>query len=69
MPGEILTLPKVAQLLKVANRTVCTMAQKGELPALQVRGQWRLKRVDLAQWIGDQKPRARDGRHWGMRDG
>lgn len=55
MPDEILTLPEVAQLLKVADKTVYTMAQKSELPAFKVRGQWRFKRVDLEQWIEHQK--------------
>ena len=55
MQDEILTLPEVAQLLKVAEKTVYTMAQKGELPAFKVRGQWRFKRVDLDQWIEQQK--------------
>src|SRR5690606_6750341 len=55
MMDEILTLPEVAQLLKVAEKTVYTMAQKGELPAFKVRGQWRFKRVDLDQWIEQQK--------------
>ncbi|WP_224363460.1 helix-turn-helix transcriptional regulator [Hyalangium versicolor] len=36
MPDEILTLPEVAQLLKVAEKTVYTMAQKGEFPAFMV---------------------------------
>jgi predicted DNA-binding transcriptional regulator AlpA len=30
MPDEILTLPEVAQLLKVAEKTVYTMAQRAE---------------------------------------
>jgi excisionase family DNA binding protein len=55
MTDEILTLPEVAQLLKVAEKTVYTMAQKGELPAFKVRGQWRFKRIDLDQWIEKQK--------------
>jgi len=55
MPDEILTLPEVAQLLKVAERTVYTMAQRGEIPAFKVRGQWRFKRLDLDQWIERQK--------------
>ena len=50
MPVEILTLPEMAQLLKVAEKTVYTMAQKGELPAFKVRGQWRFKREDLDRW-------------------
>lgn len=55
MPDEILTLPEVAQLLKVAEKTVYTMAQKGEIPAFKVRGQWRFKREDIDGWIEAQK--------------
>ena len=55
MPDEILTLPEVATLLKVAEKTVNTMAQKAQLPAFKVRGQWRFKRVDLDAWIESQK--------------
>ncbi len=51
MPDEILTLPEIAQLLKVADKTVYTMAQRSELPAFKVRGQWRFKRVDIDRWI------------------
>jgi excisionase family DNA binding protein len=60
MPDEILTLPEVAQLLKVAEKTVYTMAQKGELPAFKVRGQWRFKRADLDLWIETQKATSRE---------
>jgi len=55
MPDSILTLPEVAVLLKGAEKTVYTMAQRGQLPAFKVRGQWRFKRSDLEQWIEDQK--------------
>ena len=55
MTDPILTLPEVAVLLKVAEKTVYTMAQRGQLPAFKVRGQWRFKRSDLEQWIEDQK--------------
>lgn len=55
MTDEILTLPEVATLLKVAEKTVYTMAQRGGLPAFKVGGQWRFKRVDLDQWIEDSK--------------
>ena len=55
MPDEILTLPEVAILLKVAEKTVYTMAQKAQLPAFKVGGQWRFKRVDLDRWIEQQK--------------
>lgn len=58
MQDEILTLPEVAILLKVAEKTVYTMAQKAELPSFKVRGQWRFKRVDLDRWIEQQKTAA-----------
>jgi len=65
MPDEILTLPEVAQLLKVAEKTVYTTAQKSELPAFKIRGQWRFKRFDLEQCIEDQKVSTRDDKHRG----
>ena len=48
---EILTVSEVSGLLKVAEKTVYTMAQQGELPAFKVRGQWRFRRTDLEAWI------------------
>lgn len=55
MPNdEILTLKEVAQLLKVAEKTVYTMAQNKELPAFKVRGQWRFRREDIDRWIDQQ---------------
>ena len=55
MPDEILTLPEVAKLLKVAEKTVYTMAQKNEFPAFKVRGPWRFKLDDIDAWIEQQK--------------
>jgi excisionase family DNA binding protein len=59
MQDEILTLPEVAQLLKVAGKTVYSMAQKGGLPAFKVGGQWRFKRTDIDAWIERQKLEAK----------
>ena len=61
MSDEILTLPEVAQLLKVAEKTVYSMAQKGQLPAFKVGGQWRFKRTDIDAWIEQQKLEAPKG--------
>jgi excisionase family DNA binding protein len=55
MTDPILTLPEVAVLLKVAEKTVYTMAQTGQIPAFKVRGQWRFKHDDLDRWIDEQK--------------
>lgn len=54
-------MPQVAQLLKVAEKTIYTMAQRGELPAFKVGGQWRFKREDLDNWIEGQKSSHREG--------
>lgn len=54
MPDEILTLTEVAQLLKVADKTVCTVAQKGEISVFKVWGQWRFRRADTDAWIQEQ---------------
>lgn len=58
---EILTLKEVARLLKVADKTVYTMAQKKELPAFKVRGQWRFRRGDIDRWINEQQAEGADG--------
>jgi excisionase family DNA binding protein len=51
MSDEILTALEVATLLKVADMTVYTMAQKGQTPSFEVRGQGRFRRVDIDAWI------------------
>ena len=48
---DILTLPGVAGLLKVAEKTVYGLAQKGDLPAFKVGGQWRFRRTAIDSWI------------------
>ena len=62
MPDAILTLPEVTHLSKVADKTVYTMAPKGELPAFKVRGQWLFERDDIDAWIERQKVAAVRGR-------
>ena len=58
---DILTLREVAGLLKVADRTVYTMARQGEIPAFRVRGQWRFRRRDINEWIDRQQSAAGEG--------
>lgn len=67
MPDALLTLHEVAELLKVAEKTVYTMAQRRELPAFKVRGQWRFKQTDLDLWIEERKAAARDEQRKGAR--
>jgi excisionase family DNA binding protein len=55
MTDEVLTIREVAELLKLAGKTVYSMAQRGEIPAFKVRGQWRIQRTDLTAWIEARK--------------
>jgi excisionase family DNA binding protein len=64
MPDEVLTIKEVAAMFKLAEKTVYAMAQAGEIPAFKIRGQWRIKRTELDQWI-DAQPRGGDGRRDG----
>jgi len=57
---EVLRLREVADLLKVGEKTVYSMAQTGELPAFKVRGQWRFSRKDIDAWIEEQKNTTQD---------
>lgn len=61
MSDEILTVDEVAALLKVGDKTVYTMAQRGEIPAFKVREQWRFRRADIDQWIARQVGRGAAG--------
>ncbi len=51
---QVLTIKDVAAILKLAEKTVYSMAQDGELPAFKVRGQWRIRKVDFEKWMADQ---------------
>ena len=48
---DILTISDVAHLLKVAEKTVYGLVQKGDLPAFKVGGQWRFLRTAIDSWI------------------
>jgi excisionase family DNA binding protein len=56
MADEVLTIKEAAALLKLAEKTVYTMAQAGEIPAFKIRGQWRIKRSEFDCWL-DAQPR------------
>lgn len=51
---QILTIKDVAVILKLAEKTVYSMAQAGELPAFKVRSQWRIRKMDFDKWVAIQ---------------
>lgn len=55
---EIMTIPEVAALLKIADKTVYVLAQRGKLPGFKVGGQWRFSRTAINTWIDAQSKTA-----------
>jgi excisionase family DNA binding protein len=51
---QVLTIKEIAEILKLAEKTVYSMAQDGELPTFKVRGQWRIRKVDFEKWMAKQ---------------
>ena len=48
---DILTIPDVASLLKVADKSVYSLVQRGDLSGFKVGGQWRFSRTEIDSWI------------------
>ena len=55
---RLLTLSEAARLLQVSTRTLHRMIRSGDIPALKVGGQWRLRETQLQQWLEDQETSA-----------
>jgi excisionase family DNA binding protein len=49
--SEIMKIPEVAEFLKVSESTVYKLVKDGELPAKRVRGQWRIRRRSLDEYL------------------
>jgi len=48
---EIMTLPEIAEFLKIGEKTVTRMAQEGKLPGAKIGGQWRFMREIVKEWL------------------
>ena len=55
MTDQVLTIKQVAEYLQVTEKTIYTLVQEGSLPGFKVRGQWRFKKVDIENWIEENK--------------
>jgi excisionase family DNA binding protein len=49
-----MTLPEVAEYLRVAEKTVQRMIRRDEIPSARVGGQWRFSRRILDEWLAAQ---------------
>ena len=57
-----LTVPQVAELLQLSEKTVYRLAQRGKLPAFKVGGSWRFRRLDIDAWAAGQVKEKKGGR-------
>jgi excisionase family DNA binding protein len=57
-PGQqsFLTPQEVSNLLRVSVYTVRRWIKNEELPAYKIGRLWRIKKVDLDQWLNQQRP-------------
>lgn len=51
MDTEFLTIPEVALLLRIGEKTAYTLAREGKLPAFKAGNQWRVPKKALDQWV------------------
>jgi excisionase family DNA binding protein len=51
----LLTTDEVLGYLKVTSRTIYRLIRIGELPAVRIGRQWRIRRVDLDRWLDRQR--------------
>ena len=47
----VMTIKEVAALLRVTEKTVYRLAQRGDLPGFKVGGSWRFQQQGLERWI------------------
>jgi len=50
-PGPLLTVAEVASLLRVSNMTVYRLIKNGELSAIRVGKNYRIRQVDLDAYL------------------
>ena len=50
---RFMTLAEAAAVLQISKRTILRMIQKGQVPALKVGGQWRIRESQLRRWAED----------------
>ncbi len=59
--GGLLTVGEVAAAIRVSNMTVYRLIKSGELPALRVGKNYRLRRLDVERFLDERSVRAKDG--------
>jgi excisionase family DNA binding protein len=48
---EILTISQIAEYLQISEPTTYKLVQEGEIPGFKIGRHWRVKKVDLSDFI------------------
>ena len=51
LASRILTIPEIANYLKVTEKTIYRLAGAKKIPAFKVGGSWRFSTADIDGWI------------------
>ena len=54
METDILTIPEVADYLRITEKTAYRLASERKLPAFKVGGSWRFRKGEIDAWIENQ---------------
>ena len=57
LPGGLLTVSEVASAMRVSNMTVYRLIKSGELPAVRVGKNYRLRETDLEHFLEERSVR------------
>ena len=57
VPGGLLTVTEVASAMRVSNMTVYRLIKSGELPAVRVGKNYRLRETDLERFLEERSVR------------
>ncbi|HEX3873257.1 MAG TPA: helix-turn-helix domain-containing protein [Solirubrobacteraceae bacterium] len=55
-PDEVMTLGEAAGLLKLDETALLEAAERGELPARRLAGEWRFSRTAVLAWLDPGRP-------------
>ncbi|MCK5601628.1 helix-turn-helix domain-containing protein [Candidatus Pacearchaeota archaeon] len=51
---ELMTIEEIAKYLRYSVHTIYPLAQKGEIPAIKLAGQWRFRKSEVDKWLEKQ---------------
>ena len=61
MPNDdIMTVKKLADYLKIAEKTVYRFASEGKVPGFKVGSAWRFRKSEIDRWISEQEQKGED---------